>query len=198
MLALDDTYLISFLVQGMLQTLGGYLSITDSIYYDRIIISLLSLLFCLLSVLCGKKFVHRLAVIFLVILLFAFSSLIIGISSSSRLSEKYTGVTGPSIYTLHGNLWPVESFKFSEAMLLLVPCFIGLYSGVNNARQLKNPVRSIPFGAILSIIISLIIYSLIFCLLSSSIERDLLIHDSMVGPTLGWPSWWILVPGIYL
>ena len=43
------------------------------------------------------------------------------------------------------NLYPnADGFRFGDALSLVLPCFIGIYSGVNNARHLKDPFRVCP------------------------------------------------------
>jgi hypothetical protein len=140
--------------------------------------------------------VHSVAVIFLFVLVCSFLAMYIGLATSYRHTS--STVTGPMLQTLADNLYPDSSFSFKEMISIFFPCFIGIFSGVNNARTLHEPASAIARGSIIAILLSLTAYTALVLLFGSSVIRIELIHNIIIGLELAWPIWWITVPGVLL
>ena len=184
-------------VQSVFKTTASSITLTHSHYWDQVLVSVGTLILCVGVTLTGRKTVHILAFAFLIVLGLSFLSLIVGLATAVRFNHPL------SIGTLRSNLYPPRTElhpipDFAELITLLMPCFVGLYSGVNNARQLKNPNKSIPRGMFVAIGVSLALYVALFLLFAASIDRKTLLEDTLVGVKMGWPVWWLLVPAIYL
>jgi hypothetical protein len=85
---------------------------------------------------------------------------------------------------------------FADQVSLVLPCFIGIFSGVNNAQHLATPTRSIPRGAFSAIGVSLALYLALFSLFGCAIERIELLDNVVIGPLIAWPNMWVSVPGV--
>ncbi|KAI9138310.1 amino acid permease-domain-containing protein [Paraphysoderma sedebokerense] len=185
-------------VQGLIEATD--LSITDDTLWDQVIISSGCLLFIGASAFIGKSIVHRLAMFFLLALILAFLAVFLGLFTAPRFNHHNFNhqVTGLSIETLRSNLYPHSSFSFKDAISLLLPCFVGIFSGTNNAMNLKHPFKSIPTGAFGAVATSTTLYVTLFLLIGSVVKRELLLSNVMIIPEIAFPSPWIAIIGLFL
>ncbi|KAI9219482.1 amino acid permease-domain-containing protein [Blastocladiella britannica] len=166
---------------------------------DGRLVSLVSLLFLVLSALAGHKFVMRLASGFMIALVTAFASLFLGLVFASTSSHQFPGRRlGWTMSTLHENLGPAPDASFASALSLLFPCFLGILMGVNNASSLRNPYMAIPRGALTAIGLSATLYTVLFFSLACTIPRAVLSHDFFVIPKIGWPFPHLVVAGVFM
>ncbi|ORZ33576.1 hypothetical protein BCR44DRAFT_1534300 [Catenaria anguillulae PL171] len=144
----------------------------------------------------GHGAVFRLALLFMAALLIAFISLFLGFAFSS--SAHVAPGLGWSLAHVQSNLWPSSNFNLTETVSLLFPCFLGIFTGVNNSASLKNPYRSIPRGALSAIGTSALLYCCIFICLASTVPQAVLLSDEQIAPKLGWPLPHLAVGGVFL
>ncbi|KAL7749097.1 hypothetical protein RI367_005502 [Sorochytrium milnesiophthora] len=183
-------------VQGLLQ--AGKISVVGSAFADQAIVGGACLLFLSASAYIGTKVVHRLALFFLLAIVVAYISMFAGLLFAPSKVNFDGLVTGFSMDTLKGNLWPEPSFEFREVISLLFPCFVGVYSGVNNAMHLRNPYKAIPWGALGAIAISATLYTSLFLLTGSVIDRKLLLANPTVVPEIALPTPYLTIIGLFL
>jgi amino acid transporter len=137
---------------------------------------------------------------FLLILVVSFISVYAGLVSARRIgSDRFGGrVTGLDFGTLGSNFLPSGDFVFRDIVSLVFPCFVGIYSGVNNMQQLRDPLRAIPKGMFSAIALSTTLYILLVVLLGASIQRDELLQNLIIEALVAWPTKWITIPGVLM
>ncbi|KAJ3349731.1 hypothetical protein GGF32_005304 [Allomyces javanicus] len=183
-------------VQGLLEASGW--QITNSVETDQRVLSVACLAFLGFVAFLGHKAVYRLALVFLVALIVAYSSLFAGFAMAPRVNDFGGLVTGWSWETLHSNLYPSPTLDTTELLSLLFPCFLGIFTGVNNASNLRDPHRAIPKGALWAIATSLTLYTGIFTCLAAVVQRPLLLKHFTVAPELAWPMPALSIVGLFL
>jgi amino acid transporter len=184
-------------VQGLVQWMQHEPLITGSPYFDQLLFSAVSLLIVLLIALMPKSVSSRVAVVFLIVLVFAFASMLLGLAVSGETGAD--PIIQPSLETLQSNLLPAgELLNFSDTLSIMLPCFIGLYSGVSNAHHLRWPAKSIPLGGFSSIGLSASLYCCLCSLFALCVPRELLQHDIMIGvrSAVPWPG--LVIAGVYI
>ncbi|KAJ3109729.1 Protein ccc1 [Phlyctochytrium bullatum] len=157
---------------------------------ERVAISGGLLLICFLLVFSGPKVYHRLSVLFMVCLVVAFSSCFIGLLvTRSDANPNLPGhITGIMLQNLRDNLWPSHDFQLKDALSSLMPCFVGIYVGTNNAAELRDPLNDIPKGGFIAIGTTTLLYLLLFVLIGSVGSRERLLADALVLARVAWPS----------
>ncbi|KNE68623.1 hypothetical protein AMAG_12791 [Allomyces macrogynus ATCC 38327] len=183
-------------VQGLLEASGW--QITNSVETDQRVLSVACLAFLGFVAFLGHKAVYRLALVFLVALIVAYSSLFAGFAMAPRVNDFGGLVTGWSWETLHSNLYPSPTLDTTELLSLLFPCFLGIFTGINNASNLRDPHRAIPKGALWAIATSLTLYTGIFTCLAAVVQRPLLLKHFTVAPELAWPMPALSIIGLFL
>ncbi|KAJ3361673.1 hypothetical protein GGF31_002051 [Allomyces arbusculus] len=183
-------------VQGLLEASGW--RITSSVETDQRVLSVACLAFLGFVAFLGHKAVYRLALVFLVALIVAYSSLFAGFAMAPRVNDFGGLVTGWSWETLQSNLYPSPTLDTTELLSLLFPCFLGIFTGVNNASNLRDPHRAIPKGALWAIATSLTLYAGIFTCLAAVVQRPLLLKHFTVAPELAWPMPALSIIGLFL
>lgn len=185
------TLLVSIEIVGSVQ--GFLLAIkwheNDEMF--RSMVSTVILIICSLLVCTGHKFMHGIAVVFLFVLVGSFTSMIIGLAVLP--TDSPYRINNPQL-----NLFPHQSFAFNNCLSLILPCFIGIFSGVNNAKSLRKPYRSVPFGTFAAVGVSTFLYLILVLLFGLQIDRNVLLENLMVGPLSAWPSKWIAVLGVLI
>ncbi|RUS33756.1 hypothetical protein BC938DRAFT_484097 [Jimgerdemannia flammicorona] len=135
--------------QGLL--LSTNISLTGaSIYWDQVLIAIASIItIVFIPPMVGKGVVLRLSMFFMVALTIAYLSLISGLVAAPSVMNYDGQVTGIRRETFAENFGPPgpEEFAWRETLVLMVPCFVGIFTGVNQAAHLKNPLVSIPLGS---------------------------------------------------
>ncbi|KAJ3214464.1 hypothetical protein HDU67_001649 [Dinochytrium kinnereticum] len=187
--------------EGLLKTFST--SFFSNPFLDRAVVSCTLLVLTLTPVLLGTKMVHRLSAIFMVCLGSAFASVLLGIMLSSSRSfppgdDGHGEITGIKLETLRANLWPSSAFQLKEPLSYLMPCFVGIYVGTNNAPELRDPLKDIPRGGFMAVSLSTILYTLLFVLIGSVATRERLISDTLILTQLAWPSHILSLIGIIL
>ncbi|KAJ3101730.1 hypothetical protein HDU97_001080 [Phlyctochytrium planicorne] len=182
--------------EGLLKAFSA--SVVSNMILDRAIIAGALLCLILIPVLMGPRVVHRLAAIFMICLGLSFLSVLIGLDIAKEEHNPIGDITGVRGDTLRANLFPSETFDMREALSLLVPCFVGMFVGTNNASELKDPLRDIPRGGFMAVSISIILYSVLFVLIGSVAVRERLVRDTLVLTNIAWPSRILSVLGIVL
>jgi hypothetical protein len=75
----------------------------------------------------------RLATVSMVALLVSFLTVFAGFVAAPSVNDFDGQVTGISLQTFISNLYPRETFQLKQELSFLLPCFVGIYSGTNNA-----------------------------------------------------------------
>nr|XP_002119745.1 solute carrier family 12 member 8-like isoform X1 [Ciona intestinalis] len=138
-------------------------------------------LLCLLAInLAGVKWVIRLQLLLLLVLIVSTSDFIIG---TFVHTDPGAGYVGYSPQVLHNNTGP--SLQVGETFFtvfgVFFPTATGVMAGVNMSGDLKNPAKSIPVGTLSAIMISFILYLVFVLLLGSTCTRIALQTDFMIA-----------------
>lgn len=160
--------------------------------------------------------------VFLVILLASYAAALVGLFLTAGGWATGPGVTGLSGTTFVDNLLPDFSngWSFNTAVTYLLyvpshpslppmplrphvlrlptcsPCFLGIFYGTNVSKTLKRPNRSIPLGAFGAIMTSLVLYTMILCLLGAVADRQTLKNNMLLFCDCAWPSKWVAIAGL--
>jgi cytochrome c biogenesis factor len=76
------------------------------------------------------------------------------------------------------------------------PCFLGIFYGTNVSKSLKRPNKSIPLGAFGAIATSLVLYTVILCLLGAVADRQTLKTNTLLFCDCAWPNRWVAIAGL--
>ncbi|TPX41229.1 hypothetical protein SeMB42_g05661 [Synchytrium endobioticum] len=188
-------------VQGLLQATTTHL-IVDSYYWSQVLLSLACVLAIVIIVFCGEKISHLISLFFMVALAASFFAVIIGLltppgfpQENEHLEDRYTGF---SVDTLRANLSPSDTFVTKNVFSFVFPCYVGIFTGLNRASQLKNPFISIPRGGFMSIAASTVLYTSLLLLIAATITRDALLDDMMILADIAFPRREVAIAGILL
>ncbi|KAJ3412542.1 hypothetical protein HDV05_000623, partial [Chytridiales sp. JEL 0842] len=183
-------------VDGLMTAMN--VSLTGQEFYDRLCLNMALLVLVLLPTLISEKLVHRLSVFFMTILGLSFATVFAGIVAAPSVNGFNGQVTGVSLKTLMSNLKPSSVYELNRELSFLLPCFVGIYTGTNNAASLRNPVQSIPIGGFSSIGINMALYTGIMVLLGATVKRGMLLSNPLIMSDIAWPSPLFALPGIVL
>lgn len=184
-------------VQGLQEAVPRLL-ITPYRYLDQVILGAASLVLLAVPVYIGRKVVHGIGIFFLCVLMLSFLAVFSGLFVAPKMGSFGGQVTGLRMETLQANLMPREGFEFSSVLAFMVPCFVGIYSGVNNAQNLANPFASIPKGGLLAIATSSGLYISLILLIGSVATRELILSDFMLIAEIAWPTSVFAIVGVYM
>ncbi|KAI3648409.1 hypothetical protein MP228_006263 [Amoeboaphelidium protococcarum] len=172
----------------------GILHVDDQ-YATTVQVSIAVLAFITLLVCIGQRAIRLASILFLLILVVAFIALILGLIINPFFAAT-VDVSPPSLERFVQNLLPSDgALDLTKQITLLLPCFLGLFSGIHHADQLENASRDVPIGIFVSIVVSTIIYLTQFLLMSATIAGNALRHNSTIVIELGFPSNYITVFG---
>ncbi|XP_076866953.1 solute carrier family 12 member 9 [Brachyhypopomus gauderio] len=186
-------------------------------YWFSVLYSFVVLLLCLLVCLVGAHIYAKASFIILLIVTVAVLTILISplvvaprqFSFAQALGPNHTVVlnasyTGFNATTLTSNLASGYSLdystnrvmSFSTVFAVMFTSCTGIMAGANMSGELKNPSVAIPKGTILAVLYTLVIYVLLFLLVSSTCDRALLINDFGVFQRINvWPPFVII--GVY-
>ena len=188
------TLLISIEIVGSVQ---GFLLATQwriisaDFYWNQVVLAIVILFVCFLLVLAGTAFVHRVAFVFLSALAVSFAAMIVGLTLIDEGSSPF--------FRRNEIPWlPSEDFSLSEALSFIVPCYIGIFSGINHAKSLKRPYVSIHRGTFAANAVSTMLYILLIGLFGAQIDQHYLKEDYSIGTMLAWPTKWVTVAGLII
>ena len=168
------------------------IQLTQSFYWDRVLLSLGALLTLYVLGLLGQKVIHRVSILILLLLALSFISIFLGF----LIGNLQLGIAGPSLDVFVSNFLPPAHSNATGALAFLFPCFIGIYSGTNRASLLKQPFVSIRNGGFISIAISTFFYICLVVGLSFAIPRYLLNQDLFITMKLAWPTQYLAFGGV--
>ena len=146
--------------------------------------------------LAGVKWVIRLQLVLLVILIISTSDFIIG---TIVHTDPENGFIGYSAQNLHNNSYP--SYQIGESFFsvfgVFFPTATGIMAGVNMSGDLKKPSKSIPTGTLSAIFLSFVLYLLFVMLLGSTCTREALQTDFMIAEKVSAVGFlWLM--GLYM
>ncbi|TPX31868.1 hypothetical protein SmJEL517_g04887 [Synchytrium microbalum] len=169
-----------------------------SLYWTQVLLAMLCMIAISCVVMCGDRVVHPVSLFFMAVLIISFLSVLTGLVVSPFVRNMGEMVTGLSFKTLASNFWPSRHFDAREMLSLLFPCFVGIYTGVNHASQLKNPFVSIPQGGFTAIAISTSLYSAMLLLIAATIKREALLTKTMILAEVAYPVRHAAIAGVLL
>ncbi|XP_039267120.2 solute carrier family 12 member 8-like isoform X1 [Styela clava] len=143
-------------------------------------VAVLTLLLLLAINLAGVKWVIRLQLVLLFVLIVSTFDFILG---TMIHTEPDAGFVGFSSEVLHNNTYPSyqENENFFTVFGVFFPTATGVMAGVNMSGDLKKPASSIPVGTLSAIMLSFILYLLFVLLLGSTCLRWALQEDFMIA-----------------
>ncbi|EFJ12492.1 hypothetical protein SELMODRAFT_425250 [Selaginella moellendorffii] len=163
--AVGCLYYIGVMLLAVLEALGAVemLEFTFSAFRfpsANRIIGLIILFALGLLVYFGIKFVSKLGIAFFLVVLYTMLSYYLGLFTAPN-GNVPPSLTGLSWKTFKSNWGPgyEPGVSFSVVLSIFFPCFTGILSGADRAKNLWQPERSIPSGTLGAIVISFIIYT---------------------------------------
>mgnify|MGYP003876185137 CR=1 FL=1 len=124
----------------------------------------------------GIRVVSKLSNVFALVVVFALFSIYAGVAAAPGVAESAvfvatngTAVTGASWDTFNSNWGPSYQAgeSFTTMLAVFFPSFTGILSGANRGEVLATPHRSIPWGTLAAIFISLAMYTSMMALWGS-------------------------------
>ncbi|MBU0742660.1 amino acid permease [bacterium] len=86
---------------------------------------------------------------------------------------------------------------FWRGFAIFFPAVTGAMAGLGLSGDLKDPVRSIPRGAILAVLTGLVVYLLVPFVLSASAPLEVLRNDPLVWTSVALGGAWLVLPGLW-
>ncbi|XP_056450453.1 solute carrier family 12 member 9 [Gadus chalcogrammus] len=167
-------------------------------YWYNVLYSAVVLLLCLLVCLVGAHIYARTAFVILLVVNVTLLSILISPLAVPAQDFNIThhgpgnqtlhydvSYTGFNATTLRSNLWRGYTLdystnsvmSFATVFAVMFTSCTGIMAGANMSGELKTPSASIPKGTILAVVYTFIVYVVLFFLVSSTCERDLLTQD---------------------
>ncbi|XP_063679331.1 solute carrier family 12 member 8-like isoform X2 [Bolinopsis microptera] len=158
-------------------------------------IGIITVLLLTVVALFGVKYLVRLQLVLLGILVLAVLDFVIGCS----IADGPSGMTGFNSTSFHDNLYPgfAEKQTFFTVLGVFFPTCTGLMAGVNMQGDLKSPHNNISTGSLASLAVSGFLYYMFVILLACTVQKELLLSDYMIASEISWISWMFLI-GLYI
>ncbi|KAL5259781.1 hypothetical protein ACHWQZ_G010028 [Mnemiopsis leidyi] len=158
-------------------------------------IGIVTVLLLTVIALFGVKYLVRLQLVLLGILLLAVLDFVIGCSIANGTS----GMTGFNSTSFRDNLYPgfAEKQSFFTVLGVFFPTCTGLMAGVNMQGDLKSPHNNISTGSLASLAFSGVLYYVFVIFLACTVQKELLLSDYMIASEISWISWMFLI-GLYI
>jgi len=123
----------------------------------------------------GMKLVSQLGIFFAAVVGLTLTSYYAGLIAAP-LPGTSSAVTGLSSQTLKDNWSPAytDGVTFSDVLSVFFPCFTGILGGANRANALKDPAKSIPWGTLAAITLSLCMYTSYMIMWGAVADREYL------------------------
>lgn len=146
--------------------------------------------------LAGVKWVIRLQLLLLLVLVISTSDFIIGTGITKDFDA---GVVGYSAEVLSNNSYQsyTPGEDFFSVFGVFFPTATGVMAGVNMSGDLKTPRKSIPLGTLSAIFLTFILYLLFVLLLGSTCLRSALQEDFMIAEKVSAVSF-LWLAGLYM
>ncbi|KAI3632094.1 hypothetical protein MIR68_009930 [Amoeboaphelidium protococcarum] len=168
---------------------------SDDQYATTVQVSIAVRVFMTFLVCIGQRAIRLASILFLLILVVALIALLLGLIINPFFAAT-VDVSPPSLERFVQNLLPADdALDLPKWITLLLPCFLGLFSGIHHADQLENASRDVPLGIFVSIAVSSVIYLTQFLLMSATIAGSALRHNSTIVIELGFPNNYITAFG---
>ncbi|XP_065196095.1 solute carrier family 12 member 8-like [Sycon ciliatum] len=157
----------------------------------------------LLIVLAGVQWVIKLQLLLLMILALAVLDFIIGSFTHVNLAAGFVGYssglmsnnTPPSFGNIDDGKDASEDFFTVFAVFF--PTIVGVASGINMARDIRRPERSVPIGTFAALVVSGVLYLLFALILAATCQRDSLRDDPLMAYRVSLVGWLFLF-GLYV
>jgi len=185
-------YILGFaesLVDGVL-TDAGFMLI-DGAKNDQIIWSLITLVIILIMCIIGVGWVIKIQLLLLVVLVVCIICVIGGILQ--KPPNPAFNITGISSNTTNLNLWEdytldpkISGGGFFYAFSIFFPAVTGIMAGANISGEIKKPEFSIPYGTLLAVGVSGVVYIILGYLMGASVERNTLVNEKLIMKDLSW------------
>ena len=115
-------------------------------------------------------------------------------TSGARQGNLPDSVKGLSGKNFSNNFDPDydDNITFHGLISIFYPAVIGFFSGTSKSQELKHPSRNVPYGTLMSLLISSIIYLSIIFMIAGSCTRDELKNNSAILFTIAWPTHYLV------
>ncbi|KAJ7563353.1 hypothetical protein O6H91_03G106500 [Diphasiastrum complanatum] len=181
--AVGFMYFLGLLLLAVLETLGAVevmqftFTILNFPSANRVLGVIVVLLLGIM-VFFGIKFVSKLGTLFFAVVLYTLLSYLLGLTLAPPRNAQHS-LTGLSWNTFRGNWNPGyrRGASFSVMVSVFFPCFTGILSGADRAKNLQRPERSIPVGTLGAVVVSLFLYLLYFVLWGAVGTREYLLGE---------------------
>ena len=153
----------------------------------------------LLIVLAGVQWVIKLQLVLLLILAIAVFDFFIGALSHSDPTTGFIGYgsglivnnTPPAFMNIDDD-GEMAKESFFSVFAVFFPTVVGVASGINMARDIRRPERSVPIGTTAALVVSGVLYLLFAIVLAATCTRDSLRDDTLMAYRVS------LVGGLFL
>ncbi|CAM6087999.1 unnamed protein product [Calypogeia fissa] len=134
----------------------------------------------------GISFVSKLSLGFFFVVIYAMCSYYLGLFTAPRgnAPANLTGLKW-STFTDNWNSGYDSGVSFPVALAIFFPCFTGILSGADRAKNLARPEKSIPAGTIGAVMISVVMYMSYMGLWAAVGTRDYLLGRAPDGTKRG-------------
>ena len=92
---------------------------------------------------------------------------------------------------------PVEAVGFWAVFAVFFPAVTGIMAGLGLSGDLKDPIRSIPRGALTATVTGLLVYLFVPICLSRGATQDALLHDPLVWTRIAVFGAPLILPGLW-
>ncbi|MEZ4650316.1 MAG: Na-K-Cl cotransporter [Candidatus Eisenbacteria bacterium] len=123
-----------------------------------------------------------------ILVLIGLSLLALSIGAFTRPAVGHLGSPGTG---------PVESVGFWAVFAVFFPAVTGIMAGLGLSGDLRDPIRSIPRGALTATITGLLVYLFVPICLSRGASEDALLHDPLVWTRIAILGAPLILPGLW-
>uniref|UniRef100_A0A7E4VI10 Solute carrier family 12 member 3 n=1 Tax=Panagrellus redivivus TaxID=6233 RepID=A0A7E4VI10_PANRE len=122
----------------------------------------------------GTEFENKTQLLLTVSIIISLISHFVGTVMPSTPSQLLSGISGYSLSTFTGNLWPDGHNRetFIAAFGVFFPAMTGIMGGANMSGDLKDPSKAIPKGTMWAIVVTIITYFWCMIVTAATTVRD--------------------------
>lgn len=198
-------------IAGTMYALGGVeamftsFDLADSLFtFDRQIIAILWTLMLGSIVFAGMKWVAKVSLLFLTIVLMAVTLMTLGAFLFAGGAKSPDGVEHASAlnenmrsnFTLDPDTGRTPSF--TSLIALFYPSVTGIMAGSNRSGVLADPGRSIPKGTLSAIGTTTLLYLITVWVFGLTVANETLKTNKLVASSIAWPHPYVVAIGIIM
>ncbi|GBG33039.1 Solute carrier family 12 member 2 [Hondaea fermentalgiana] len=198
-------------IAGTMYALGGVeamftsFGIQEGIFtFDRQIIAILWTLMLGSIVFAGMKWVSKVSLIFLAVVLMAVFFMTVGAFAFAAESWVPEGVlrAASASENMSSNFTADPDTgrtpNFTSLIALFFPSVTGIMAGSNRSGVLENPGRAIPKGTLGAIATTTSLYIMTTWLFGLVVANETLLSNKLVASTIAWPHQYVVAVGIIM